>query len=260
MENIEVPQEQTEETEEEETQDLYKTLAEEYSLETVAPFGIVLVIPSLDFQPEWEGELKNQGYKVYASSLGGHTVMLVKDPHNQPLTNSQKKTVEESNVTVSVLKDWGGKHEKSEQRELKVKRGRRRKPKSAEIIVSPLEMIAKTRKRWTKEEEQIILDMTKEGHAQRDIANKLGRSLNSVLNHLQVMRGQRNKGKWLDIEKSDLLMPKTDLQGPSNPKSDPPTQNNDVFKELLIVASQLYPNYKSVIRILLNEASKGLGS
>jgi len=277
MENTEIPEEESEETEEE-TQDLYKTLAEEYSPETVAPFGIVLAIPSLDFQPEWESELKNQGYKVYASSLRGQTVMLVKDPHNQPLTNSQKKTVEESNVTVSVLENWGGKHEKSDL-ELKVKRGRRKKPKvessetveEPDITMSSLDTIPKTKRRWTREEEQIILDMTKEGHVQREIANKLGRTLNSVLNHLQVMRGQRNKGKWLDIEKSDILVPKTDLEGPSVPKSDSTPkvdsnpkfdapETNEVFKELLMVAGQLYPNYKSVIRILLNEASKTLGS
>jgi len=240
MENTELP-------EEEEPEDLYKALAEDYPPEIVAPYGFVLPIPEVDFNEDWHTELKEKGYKLYPSSLRGHMVILVKDPHNQPLNNNLKKTQQEAEVPVSARNGtMRGKHKKpkSEPKET---------VKEAEITVSPLKIIPKTRKRWTKEEEQTIRRMIEEGHQQREIAEKLGRTLNSVLNHLQVMRGQRNKGKWLDIEK-----PKTDLQGPSMPKSDPP-ETNEVFKELLMVAGQLYPNYKSVIRILLNEASKALG-
>jgi len=223
-----------EETEQDEDQDVYQILARDYPPEIVAPYGVVLPIPEVDWNEDWHTELKEKGYKLYPSSLRGHMVMLVKDPHNQT---------------------WGSNVKMSE----------------SELKVKEAEIIPKTRKRWTQEEDQIVLDMTQQGMLQKEIADKLGRSLNSVLNHLQVMRGQRKKGKWLDIEKSDILVPKTDLEGPSVPKSDSTPkvdsnpkfdapETNEVFKELLMVAGQLYPNYKSVIRILLNQASNILGS
>jgi len=231
-----------EETEQDEDQDVYQILARDYPPEIVAPYGFVLPIPEVDFNEDWHTELKEKGYKLYPSSLRGHMVMLVKDPHNQSaLTNNY--THQESEVPVTALNG--------------TQRGRRKKPKSessetvkeSEITVSPLEMIAKTRKRWTTEEDNIIHSMLQEGHQHKDIADKLGRSLNSVMNHIQVMRGQRKKGKWLDVEKSDLSMPKSDL----------PAQNDDIIKEFLAAVIDLYPKYPCATKLLISEISKALG-
>ncbi|MFX0210245.1 MAG: hypothetical protein ACFFDT_29970 [Candidatus Hodarchaeota archaeon] len=46
-----------------------EALKEEFSVETINPFGKVVVIPSRQFQPHWESELQRQGFKVFARAL-----------------------------------------------------------------------------------------------------------------------------------------------------------------------------------------------
>lgn len=44
----------------------------------VAPYGECIIVPGIEFDPDWEAELADQGYKCFLSEISGRPITLVK--------------------------------------------------------------------------------------------------------------------------------------------------------------------------------------
>jgi len=94
---------------------------------------------------------------------------------------------------------------------------------------------------WTLEETQKLKEMLEQNVNVEEIAKALGRTVNSVERKIH-----RLKMKPVGSEP----IPQPDLN---------PAISEDVVKELLMAASELYPRFRHACRVILDEASKLLG-
>lgn len=53
-------------------------LKEKFPLKEVAPYGFCLVVPGAEFDPDWEAELGDKGYRCFQADLDGKPVTLVR--------------------------------------------------------------------------------------------------------------------------------------------------------------------------------------
>jgi len=59
---------------------LFEELTSKYPLEDVPPLGRCLIVPSGEFQPEWEERLKAEGCKIFSQSYNGRICFFVRPP------------------------------------------------------------------------------------------------------------------------------------------------------------------------------------
>jgi hypothetical protein len=57
---------------------LLEDLKQKFPLKEVAPYGFCIVVPGPDFDPDWEAELGDKGYKCFNTDVDGKPVTLVR--------------------------------------------------------------------------------------------------------------------------------------------------------------------------------------
>jgi len=57
---------------------LFEELAQSFPLETLAPYGQVLVIPVKAFREEWRKQLEAEGVQVYSNAYMGQTCFFLR--------------------------------------------------------------------------------------------------------------------------------------------------------------------------------------
>jgi hypothetical protein len=104
-------------------------LKKRFPVKDVAPYGSCIVVPGAEFDPDWETELDEQGYKCHMTDIYGKPVTLVKlksagksegekevyQPHRQPpspLLNPENRWKLEEDELIIAL--WNQKKNKAE--------------------------------------------------------------------------------------------------------------------------------------------------
>jgi hypothetical protein len=106
-----------------------ESLKAKFPVKDVAPYGSCIVVPGAEFDPDWEAELDEQGYKCHMTDIYGKPVTLVKlksagksegekevyQPHRQPpspLLNPESRWKPEEDELIITL--WNQKKNKAE--------------------------------------------------------------------------------------------------------------------------------------------------
>lgn len=65
---------------------LFQELQQKFLIETIQPFGKVVIVPSKAFKNEWKGKLENEECETFVSSYGMKSCFLVrrKKKHSEP--------------------------------------------------------------------------------------------------------------------------------------------------------------------------------
>jgi len=63
---------------------LIEELKEKFSVEKVEPYGDVIVVPSREFQSDWEPTLEGEGHRVFSNSYNGELVFLIRLSKSKP--------------------------------------------------------------------------------------------------------------------------------------------------------------------------------
>jgi len=90
---------------------LFEELAQSFPLETLAPYGQVLVIPVKAFKPEWKSQLEAEGVQTYTNAYRGQTCFFLrKKTQNQTVSAEKPKpknvwTREEEQLLLKLVNE-----------------------------------------------------------------------------------------------------------------------------------------------------------
>jgi len=103
---------------------LIEVLKQRFGIENVDVFGECVVVPSRFFLPNWEKELKSQGFSVYTNSFNGAAAFFIRLNKTKNNSVSEKPVVSTEKPIVKGKKRFWTKEEEEQLKDM-VQRGLR---------------------------------------------------------------------------------------------------------------------------------------
>jgi hypothetical protein len=182
-----------------------KELKQKFPVKNVRPYGECIIVPGAEFDPDWEAELDEQGYKCHMTDIYGKPVTLVKlksagksegkkevyQPHRQPpspLLNPESRWKPEEDELIIAL--WNQKKNKAEIHAESHKRFPNRSIHAVTCRIHRLVKAGKISARWHKGEHkkkpEKIARAGSESAASTSLIEKLTKDVSGILDILDT--------------------------------------------------------------------------